>query len=402
MKKSLFAIAAVTAFAGAAHAQSSVTVYGLIDAGIAQSNINYNGGTGQQNQTVIGGLQNGNGTGTLSGSRLGFRGTEDLGGGNSAGFVLETAINYNNANAATSTATMTDSAAAVNGTAANDTNLFGSVRQAYASLGSKKFGELRIGTQNSLAKDTTEAIDPLAGATITGAGSLYQNSINGFVGRYSQAATYQAPVMGGVTARVQTTLDGTASNNGNGTAANAVPTSNRSSSASLDFTQGPIKVNGYYERKTTWYQAASASAGTALAPIGINGTSASVLPTLNSYSVGASYDFKVAKPAIMFFNQTAEGATGATSGKTTGTMLGVTVPVTPVVSLFASYTAGKVENNNAGLYDTAGMQLVANYSLSKRTGIYAAYGQTDWTTDNTAVAQTIKYQQYGVGMRHSF
>ena len=48
------------------------------------------------------------------------------------------------------------------------------------------------------------------------------------------------------------------------------------------------------------------------------------------------------------------------------------------------------------------MQLVANYSLSKRTGIYAAYGETNWKTKNTTVANTIKYTQYGVGMRHSF
>ena len=391
-------MAALTAFAGAAQAQSSVTVYGLIDAGIAQTNIDYNtNGIGKQNQTNIGGLQNGNGTGTLSGSRLGFRGTEDLGGGNRAGFVIENGLNFNNTISPTVAATMTDSAQGV-----NSASLFGNVRQAYASLGNKGFGELRIGTQNSLAKDSTESIDPLAGATITGAGSLYQNSIQGFTGRYSQAATYQAPTMSGVTARLQTTVDGTNSNNGNGTAASATPTSNRSSSASLDFTQGPIKVAGYYERKTTWYQATSSSSTNNLVPVGMTGTAAAVLPTINSYAVGGSYDFKVAKPAIMFFNQTANGATMTSTGKTTGTLLGVTVPVNPAISLFASYTAGKVENNGNGIYDTSGMQLVANYSLSKRTGVYAAYGQTDWKSDNTSLVQTVTYQQYGIGMRHSF
>ena len=393
MKKSLFAIAAVTAFAGAAHAQSSVTVYGLIDAGIAQTNIDYAaGGVGQQKQTSIGGLQSANGTGTLNGSRLGFRGTEDLGGGNRTGFVLETAVNFNNATAATTTATMTDSAAAANGSA-----MFANVRQAYASLGNSKFGELRIGTQNSLVKDSGESIDPLAGATITGAGSLYQQ---GLTTRYSQAATYQAPTMSGVTARLQTTVDGTPSNNGAGTAANATPTSNRSSSASLDFTQGPIKVAGVYERRTTFYQAAGTA--NSMVALGANGTTAAVIPTINYYSVGGSYDFKVAKPAILYFNQSAEGAAATSTGKTSGTLLGVTVPVTPVVSLFASYTAGKVENNGAGVYDTAGMQLVANYSLSKRTGVYAAYGQTEWNSDNTATTASVKYQQYGVGMRHTF
>lgn len=393
MKKSLFAIAAVTAFAGAAHAQSSVTVYGLIDAGIAQTNIDYAAaGVGQQKQTSIGGLQSANGTGTLSGSRLGFRGTEDLGGGNRAGFVLETAVNFNNGTAATTAATMTDSASAANGSA-----MFANTRQAYASLGNSKFGELRIGTQNSLVKDSGESIDPLAGVTLTGAGSLYQQ---GLTTRYSQAATYQAPTMSGVTARLQTTVDGTPTNNGAGTPANATPTGNRSSSASLDFTQGPIKVAGVYERRTTWYQAAGTA--NSMVALGATGTTASVVPTINYYSVGGSYDFKVAKPAILYFNQSAEGATAAATGKTSGTLLGVTVPVTPAVSLFASYTAGKVTNNSTGVYDTTGMQLVANYSLSKRTGIYAAYGQTEWATENTATTASVKYQQYGVGMRHTF
>jgi len=256
---------------------------------------------------------------------------------------------------------------------------------------------LRIGTQNSLVKDSGESIDPLAGVTLTGAGSLYQQ---GLTTRYSQAATYQAPTMSGVTARLQTTVDGTPSNNGAGTAANATPTSNRSSSASLDFTQGPIKVAGVYERRTTWYQAAGTA--NSMVALGPTGTTAAVIPTINYYSVGGSYDFKVVKPAILYFNQSAEGATAASTGKTSGTLLGVTVPVTPVVSLFASYTMGKVENNNAGVYDTTGMQLVANYSLSKRTGIYAAYGQTEWDTASTATTASVKYQQYGVGMRHSF
>jgi predicted porin len=289
---------------------------------------------------------------------------------------------------------MTDSAAAANGTVTGA--LFGNTRQAFASLGNTKFGELRIGTQNSLAKDSTESIDPLAGATITGAGSLYQQ---GLTTRYSQAATYQAPTMSGVTARLQTTVDGTPSNNGAGTASAAVPTSNRSSSGSLDFTRGPIKVAAVYERRTTFY--VSAGSNNTFGPQSFNGTTATAIPVINYYSVGGSYDFKVVKPAILYYNQSADAQASTATGKTSGTLLGVTVPVSPAVSLFASYTAGKVENNNAGLYDTTGMQLVANYSLSKRTGVYAAYGQTEWASD-VSTTSTVKAQQYGIGMRHSF
>ncbi len=72
MKKSLLALAALTAFAGAASAQSSVTLYGRIDLSLAKN-------IGSDNK----GLQNG------SGSRFGVRGVEDLGGGMSVDFNLE-------------------------------------------------------------------------------------------------------------------------------------------------------------------------------------------------------------------------------------------------------------------------------------------------------------------------
>jgi predicted porin len=76
MKKSLLALAALTAFVGAASAQSSVTLYGRVDLSVAK-NI---GNDAKQ-------IQNG------SGSRLGLRGAEDLGGGLSAIFNIEHRFN---------------------------------------------------------------------------------------------------------------------------------------------------------------------------------------------------------------------------------------------------------------------------------------------------------------------
>jgi len=83
MKKSLLALAALTAFAGAASAQSSVTLFGLVDLSI-RSVDNDNG-----SRTVM--TTNGN-----SSSRLGVRGIEDLGGGLRAGFWLEGDVSYDN------------------------------------------------------------------------------------------------------------------------------------------------------------------------------------------------------------------------------------------------------------------------------------------------------------------
>jgi predicted porin len=79
MKKSLLALAALTAFAGAASAQSSVTLFGIVDLGVRQAK---NGTTSLKTMSQDG----------LASSRLGFRGVEDLGGGMRAGFWLEGAI----------------------------------------------------------------------------------------------------------------------------------------------------------------------------------------------------------------------------------------------------------------------------------------------------------------------
>jgi predicted porin len=77
MKKSLLALAALTAFAGVASAQSSVTLFGIVDAAARSTK---NGNAGTINSLVSGGGNT---------SRLGFRGIEDLGGGLRAGFWLE-------------------------------------------------------------------------------------------------------------------------------------------------------------------------------------------------------------------------------------------------------------------------------------------------------------------------
>ena len=82
MKKSLLALAVLGAFAGAANAQSSVTIYGIVDTGVVyQSKVaTSSGGTGSKF-----GLN----SGVIQGSRIGFKGVEDLGGGLSAVFQLE-------------------------------------------------------------------------------------------------------------------------------------------------------------------------------------------------------------------------------------------------------------------------------------------------------------------------
>ena len=77
MKKSLLALAALTAFAGVASAQSSVTLFGIVDLNLRNQD---NGSAGSRKSLSQDGLAS---------SRLGFRGVEDLGGGMKAGFWIE-------------------------------------------------------------------------------------------------------------------------------------------------------------------------------------------------------------------------------------------------------------------------------------------------------------------------
>ncbi|SAL50906.1 porin [Caballeronia sordidicola] len=126
MKKSLLALAALGTFAGAAHAQSSVTLYGIVDAGFVYNN----NSAGQKLYSTS--------AGNLQGDRWGLRGTEDLGGGLKALFVLENGFN------------------AFTGKLGQGGDEFG--RQAYVGL-SSQFGTVTLGRQYDSVVDYTGALE---------------------------------------------------------------------------------------------------------------------------------------------------------------------------------------------------------------------------------------------------
>ena len=396
MKKSIFAFAAATAFSGTAYAQSSVTVYGLIDGGFQQTKVEHNS-TQINKQNSIAFASN-NGSGNLSGSRLGFRGIEDIGGGSTVGFVLETGINYINQTLATTTATHIDQTAASNGIASTGTALFGAVRQGYLSINNNQLGSLRFGTQESLAKGI-EMFDPQGGPNLAGTANLYAQ---GLVTRYSQAFTYMAPKLGAVDLAIQSTIDGTPTSEGSTTASSVVPTANRSTSIRAIFNQGPISAGAVYERRSTFGVASGSTNG--MSPVAITGTAATIVPEINHYGVGASYDLKVVKPSVYYFNTKATNSSAAASaGKNTGTLIGLTAPFSTATTATVAYTMGKSENNNSTIaYDTKGLQAVVTHSLSKRSNIYGGYGNVAWNSKYIATALDVKYTTMTVGMRHTF
>ena len=204
MKKSLLALATLGAFAGAAQAQSSVSVYGVMDGSYTsaenESKTTTAGATSKTNSrnTV-------NGDGAYSTSRLGFRGTEDLGGGKTAQFVLEyDLINIGNGANGTDTAVNQTS-----NTNARTESL--GARYSWIGIGDKAIGALRIGRQESSMHGAFT--NGLAGQANNMQGSIYSsgttnaNVISAAVRPYDvfvdQAITYVAPSMNGVDIQVQ-------------------------------------------------------------------------------------------------------------------------------------------------------------------------------------------------------
>jgi predicted porin len=144
MKKSLIALAALATVAGAAQAQSSVSIYGIIDSGYLSTesdrvSINANG-VGKKEAFESKGV----GSNSSASSRLGFRGTEDLGGGLKAEFVFET-------NLAATNSTMSDM-----GNRLSFIGLTGG------------FGTLRVGTQYTAQHTLAAAFSPSTGVNIAG------------------------------------------------------------------------------------------------------------------------------------------------------------------------------------------------------------------------------------------
>ena len=406
MKKSLLALAAMGAFAGTAHAQSSVTVYGVLDTGVVSTKADTTGGTAVTQSAVTGG-------GVASTSRLGFRGREDLGGGVAAEFVLETAL----MNASTSAASSASPLFSTSGTSGN--------RQAFVALSSKSLGTASIGYQYTFTHTTALQGDPFGGlnlpgqplvaVTLTGiknsaavlnnatavqpGGTSDTNGATGTNSDYasrSQAVIYTLPTMAGLTARVSYSLNGGESIASTGI---STPSRNDAFGAQLNYVIGKFGASASY--------VAAVQATTAY---GINATTDD--RRINNTRITANYDFGIIRAYATYgldtITHTADAATGnATKDvRNQNTQVALLVPVGNNVNVRASYSTGKytLGTTSASGYgverNQVGMQVGANYLLSKRTDLYAAYGQ--FSRQNTTAAADNKDTGYAVGVRHTF
>jgi predicted porin len=387
MKKSLFALAAVTAFAGAAQAQSSVTVYGILDVGYIGGNVR--GATG--NASAKGTYSN-IGSSAESTSRLGFRGTEDLGGGMSAFFTLETGIQPTNATAST----------------------FNN-RQTFVGLRDKGMGAVSFGTQytpihtavgatsaNQQNNMVGDLIYPIAPANNGNQGvgqfastsntdsytirtanmiKLESNTVAGFRGTAFYTANNQD------TTQVTSTSGGNNNQNGWGLGVN--------------YTWKKLLLSANYQALTSKQTAITSAASSAIWSNATGGTNVKD----NQMYFAAVYDFGILKAYAQYINRKATSQiTSNNYLSRTAQQIGVRGFFTPKIEGWASGGTGRYDSfgATAPTVNFTGYQLGANYWLSKRTNLYTIFGSTQQSSANVAAQPSIGANNYALGVRHTF
>lgn len=330
MKKSLVALA-VLAASGAAMAQSSVTAFGVLD--IAYANVQK---TGTPTQNV---LQNG----AFQGSRWGFRGSEDLGGGLKANFKLIGGM------------AMDTGAFSTGGV------LFG--REIGVGL-SGGFGEVYLGRLETPFDNVTGEANALWDSTFFSPAELLFQS-NKYTARPNNEIYYQSPTMSGFSTALSYAL---------GENATATVGAGSIASGNIAYGNGPLKLSAAYQvEKAT-------------------GAATSVEYTrLNAgYAIGAA-TLKVQYGKV----DNIAAVSGANADEWA---LGLDYKVSGALTLSAS-VATSSDNAAAGNADRKGWGVGAKYALSKRTFLYGAY-ESD-TTSKPATAD-VDGSKVVAGIQHRF
>jgi predicted porin len=375
-----------------ASAQSSVTLYGIVDAGYQWNKQGVNSGTAAApnwQSDSVSGIDGG----YQSGNRWGLRGSEALGGGWNAVFTLESGFNIDT------------------GTSAQGGRLFG--RQAWlglqGDLGTLAFG--RIATPSS----TTGSFDMFAGADafdggwgINAIGSTFiaANSL-----REDNAVIYSSPNWGGfrLAAQYSFNLD----------TAETAPQGTNTSAGNLS---GSYAAGAFYA-VVTYDVIRFADAGTAGRPGAGN-------PDEKLLQIGASYDLQFVKLFAAYADQSQVSVIGGSPGSNSALsglpipagigsyddsayVLGVSVPLLGG-SLLASYQYSDAKN----IVTSAGEQFEPDYQvwgvgfgypLSRRTNLYIGYGQRSWEGTVTQAGRVpvdgsaiVDRDQFALGLRHRF
>jgi len=349
MKKSLLALAVLGAFAGAASAQSSLTVFGIVD--LSVNNVK----NGSVSQKFMGSNQ-------LNSNRLGFRGTEDLGGGMTASFWLEGGMSNDDGNAGGLTFT----------------------RRSTVSL-SGGFGEVRLG------RDYVNTFSNIASFDAYGANGFGSN-INLYLG-LGPTLTATSPAALGVMTHAANTIV-----RANNMVGYFLPGNLGGFYGSAQIAAGEGAANNKYTGFRAGYAAGPVDIGAAMSQTTVAGAD-----KYKVFNVGASYNLGVAK-LMASYDQRKLGAK-----KYTTYQFSTSVPLGQG-EFRASYAKGNAEGAGTGANDASLLGFEYIYNLSKRTALYTQYGRlANKGTSAIALGGVIATGAtgftstgYGAGVRHIF
>jgi predicted porin len=371
MKKILIMTAIAASAASLAHAQSSVTLYGTLDAGFSYT----------RNAAPSGNAQWAAGSGSIEDNRFGLRGIEDLGGGMKAVFTLEQGFNLGN------------------GKSANGGKMFS--RQAFVGL-SNPFGTLTLGRQYDAAQDflsPLSATGSWGGMNFAHYGNLDQLDENSDNAK-SNTVKFSSADFSGLS------FGSTYSFSNSSQFAQ-----NRAYSVGAGYQTAGLRVGAGYAQQNNPF---SNTVGAVPSPI----TLADGTPVLSAnyrarqFGAGASYAFGPAVVGALWTQSRLDNSSVVASHVNNYEVNGK-YNLTPALGLGAAYTyfngafdGGKFHGNQIGLQ--------ADYAMSKRTDVYAqaVYQLTSSANgvvpayidngDSSAVSSSRRQTVGSVGIRHRF
>ncbi len=348
MKKSLIALA-VLGTCGAAMAQSSVTLYGMADVWVGRVKSEVTG-VGSVSESVLE-------SGGFNTSRLGFKGSEDLGGGLKANFNLEAAL-------------------------AMDTGTAGGLRfdrQSWVGL-SGGFGEIQLGKPWTPYDDTRAMANDTFNANFAASWTTWL----GYEDNPNNTIRYNTPNFGGFSGAFAYSLGEDRATSPNNSASNVV-------SLSLNYANGPIVVGFAHQSQKVEGLNGLDSTGI------LTGLAATGKTTYNL--LNGSYDFGVLK-LVGGVNQAKVQPDGVADVKANEFNIGVDVPVGAGFDIGVGVARSKLESGGTDLTKTTGLSIGAKYTLSKRTFAYAAFNRTKAEIIGTGVEA--KDTLFGLGIQHNF
>jgi general bacterial porin, GBP family len=351
MKRKIFGAAALALFAAEAHAQSSVTLYGIMDTGIAYTN----------NQSASGVRGTGHSewaqtANFATNSLWGLKGTDDLGGGLSALFHLESSFNINN------------------GQPYYAGTIFG--RQAYVGLQDNTYGTLTLGRQYDSVIDF---LGPIAlanygeGDNIAAHPFDNDNIDDSFY--LNNAVKYETPTIGGFQFESLYAFSNAAGGFSN----------DRAYSFGLSYSNGPVNLAAAYMQLNNG--AGGFADNNTTGALTTNAIPSFPAQSQRVMGAGGNYTFGKATLGAVWTHTlfTNASATFDSGTATPGTLMfndlhfdnfevNAHYQLTPAVTLAGAYTFTQAAYSGpVGSADPKWHQvtLMADYALSKRTDVYA-------------------------------